>query len=212
MKTVDQLDRLGLAGNNSQIAQVFAQIVPDWLTLQHQPSAYISSVWEAYINQFGRSNPNLNGKLFELLLATVLVRERVLPFYTNVRVAFVPNVVYDLMIYDCVIGPVCISAKTSLRERYKQADLEAYALKSVHRRARYYLVTLSQEEASSLKSKLKAGELLGIDCVVVASQTEFDDFITELKQLGLCEPPKVDVFTGASSVTNEMVTSLKGLL
>lgn len=145
---MNQLHHLGLARNTSQVAQIFAQVAPSWLTSQHKPSDYVGSTWATYIAKFGRGNPNLNGKMFEVLLATVLVRERILPFYISVEVAFVPNVVYDLMLYDCAAGPICVSAKTSLRERYKQADLEAYALKSVHRRAKYYLVTLSHEEAA----------------------------------------------------------------
>ncbi|MDW8394650.1 MAG: hypothetical protein RMM31_00220 [Anaerolineae bacterium] len=169
----------------------------------------MKSVWSEYKSRFGVANQNLNGKLFELILATVLIREDILPFYVSVEVAFVPNVVYDLMVHDCAAGPVCISAKTSLRERYKQADLEAYVLKNVHRRAKYYLVTLNHEEADSLKSKLQAGELIGIDRVVIADSTEFDELVATLKELNLCAPPKVDVFTGASSVTTEKVEHLR---
>jgi hypothetical protein len=49
--------------------------------------------------------------------------------------------------------PICISAKTSLRERYKQADFEAIALKYVHRKALSFLVTLEENEAKSVKAK-----------------------------------------------------------
>ena len=43
------------------------------------------------------------------------------------------------------------------RERYKQADLEAIALKYVHRKALSYLVTLEANEAKSVKAKIKSG-------------------------------------------------------
>lgn len=80
----------------------------------------------------------------------------------NAKVAFVPNVIYDLMFYTSERGPICWSVKTSLRERYKQADLEAIALKYVHRKALSYLITLEENEAKSVKAKIKSGALLGL--------------------------------------------------
>lgn len=81
------------------------------------------------------------------------------------------------MFYTTERGPICISAKTSLRERYKQADLEAIALKYVHRRALCYLVTLDISEAKKVKEKIKSGDVIGLDKVVVATSDEFNDLI-----------------------------------
>ena len=61
-----------------------------------------------------------------------------------------PNINYDILLYSKVSGPICLSAKTSFRERYKQADLEAMALKNVHRISKSYLLTLSDEEAEQI--------------------------------------------------------------
>lgn len=77
----------------------------------------------------------------------------------SAKVAFVPNVIYDLMFYTSERGPICISAKTSLRERYKQADLEAIALKYVHRKALSYLVTLQTNEAKIRMKRNNGGRL-----------------------------------------------------
>ncbi len=43
-------------------------------------------------------------------------------------------------------SPIGISIKTSLRERYKQADLKAVALKYVHRNAENCLISLQSSE------------------------------------------------------------------
>ncbi|MNT45157.1 hypothetical protein D3C72_1817230 [compost metagenome] len=131
-----------------------------------------------------------------------------MPLYLNANVAFVPNVVYDLMFYTAERGPICISAKTSLRERYKQADLEAIALKYVHRKALCYLVTLDFSEAKKVKEKIKSGDVIGLDKVVVATSDEFNDLIDELKQYKFSEPPTVKVIESNQIITREKVLGL----
>jgi hypothetical protein len=106
-------------------------------------------------------------------------------------------------------GPICISAKTSLRERYKQADLEAIALKYVHRKALSYLVTLEENEARSVKEKIKSGDVIGLDNVVVATSNEFNELIEELKSYKFSEPPTVKVIESNQVITIEKVKALK---
>jgi hypothetical protein len=127
----------------------------------------------------------------------------------SAKVAFVPNVVYDLMFYTMERGPICISAKTSLRERYKQADLEAIALKYVHRKALSYLLTLEENEAKGVKAKILTGDVIGLDKVVVATLPEFDELILELKEYVFSEPPTVKVIESNQIITLEKVLALK---
>ncbi|MCS7087700.1 MAG: hypothetical protein NZL91_03255 [Thermoflexales bacterium] len=195
------LHKLGLG--SGQAVTLFERLCPNWLeeAAALQPSEYVARTWQRYENDQAahgsQANQSLNGKFFELTLATLLIGRRVLPIYLGAKVAFVPNIVYDLILYVESLGPVCISAKTSLRERYKQADLEAVALKFVHRRARYYLVTLSSAEAGSLKQKLSNGELLGVDKVVLANQPELNALVEELEQMRRIESPRVSVIDSA---------------
>ena len=76
---------------------------------------------------------------------------------------FVPNINFDFLLYSREYGPVVLSAKTSLRERYKQADLEGMMLRQVHRNAKTYLITLNSDEAKSVNSKISNGQVLGIE-------------------------------------------------
>jgi hypothetical protein len=76
------------------------------------------------------------------------------------EVQFVPNAKFDLMFYTHEIGPILLSAKTSLRERYKQADLEAMALRAVYRRSKTFLVTLNEQEARNVQAKIHSGDIL----------------------------------------------------
>ena len=198
------LNTLGITiGSNNKADMIFEQLFPSFLEVRYsRPSEYIQIYWGKYQEHPEKSN-NLNGKIFEYILATLFVREDILPLYMSAKVAFVPNVVYDLMLYTAERGPVCLSAKTSLRERYKQADLEAIALKYVHRKALSYLLTLEENEAKSVKGKIKSGDVIGLEDVIVATQPEFDNLIAFLKNFELSEPPTVKVIESSQVITKE---------
>lgn len=202
------LKKLGIVlGNDTKAANIFDSLYPDFRSIQYEtPSEYVRIYWSLYLQKAAVNN-NLNGKIFEYILATLCVRENILPLYMSAKVAFVPNVIYDLMFYTTERGPICWSVKTSLRERYKQADLEAIALKYVHRKALNYLITLNKSEAKSVKAKIKTGDIIGLDAVVVATEPEFDEMILELKQFIFAEPPTVKVIE-----SNQIVTAGKVLL
>lgn len=205
-----KLNQLGITlGLKNKADIVFEALIEDFMNLQYsRPSEYISMYDEAYLKHADKNN-NLNGKIFEYILATLCIRENILPLYLSAKVAFVPNVIYDLMFYTAEKGPICLSAKTSLRERYKQADLEAIALKYVHRKALSYLITLNEKEAKSVKQKIKSGDVIGLDNVIVATSSEFDDLIAELKTYKFSEPPTVKVIESNQIITSEKVALLK---
>jgi len=143
------------------------------------PSETIKSLWNCYEKEFP-SNNNVNGKVFEEIIGYILAREGCIPFYMQAQVAYVPNVNYDFILYDNEFGPIALSAKTSLRERWKQADLEAVALKYVHRNASSYAITLHEREAATRVSKLK--DSMAINDFILATSSKFDALINEMKK------------------------------
>jgi hypothetical protein len=198
-----------VVGDSNKADAVFESLYSNFFELQYStPSDYINKYWQLYLKNPNRNN-NLNGKIFEYILSTLFIREGLLPLYLSAKVAFVPNVIYDLMLYTAERGPICISAKTSLRERYKQADLEAIALKYVHRKALSYLLTLEENEANSVSQKIKSGDVIGLDSVIVASSPQFDDLILNLKKFELKDPPTVKVIESTQVVTIEKVKNAK---
>ncbi len=203
------LNKLGIAvGEGKKAATLFDKLHPSFLEFEYsRPSDYVSKYWNLFENSPDYSS-NLNGKIFEYILATLFVREGIMPLYLSAKVAFVPNVIYDLMFFTFERGPICISAKTSLRERYKQADLEAIALKYVHRKALSFLVTLEENEARSVKAKIKSGDVIGLDDVIVATSLDFDLLVIELKKFQASEPPTVKVIESNQIITKEKVESL----
>lgn len=160
------------------------------------PRDYIDKLWSVYQKRNDKTN-SLNGKIWECIIITLLYREGILPLYTQANVAFVPNVDFDILLYT-PSRPINLSLKTSLRERYKQADLEAIALRYVHRRARSFLLTLDPDEAALCKDKIKTGDIIGIDSIIDCNTNEINYLIDELKQFKneLTVSPKVDVVVG----------------
>jgi len=204
------LNKIGITvGINNKAEYVFNSLFTNFLEVDYQnPSDYVSIYWNKY-QETRDFNNNLNGKIFEYILATLCVRENILPLFLNAKVAFVPNVIYDLMFYTLDRGPICISAKTSLRERYKQADLEAIALKYVHRKALSYLLTLDTKEAQIVQEKIKIGDVIGLDNVIVATSSSFNNLIEELKTYNFLEPPTVKVIESNQIITRDKVSLIK---
>ena len=189
----------GIASGDSVTAFVFEELFPSFLEVEYDtPKEYVQKYWDAY-NASGKINNNLNGKLFELIIMTLLYREGIVPFYTQAHVTFVPSIDFDVILYkEDQYGhiPYCLSLKTSLRERWKQADLEGEALKKVHRRAKCYLLCLHEGETKRINQKIVSGEAVGIDEVVYCLTDRFDSFIDELKSATYRRSIKVDVVTG----------------
>ena len=78
-------------------------------------SKFIRFYWDKYKSGFD-SNNVLNGAVFEELLVISLLRENIEPVYVQAELAFVPNVILDIVLYNRKT-PITISAKTTLRER-----------------------------------------------------------------------------------------------
>ena len=199
------LKKLGIVKSKTKGYHVFMEhIAPDFMSNTMGPSEYVRYCWNNYENSGVERNNSLNGTIFELIIATLFVKEGILPLHLQAQVAFVPNVNFDAVLYTHENGPIGLSLKTSLRERYKQADLEAVALKYVHRKAENYLLTMDREEADSVSRKIATGAVLGLDKAVLASSDEFDSFVNNLKSKAFVSPGSVEIIT-ASRIITELI-------
>lgn len=192
MKISEELVKNNLISGN-KVCEVFNRLYKDIFEMPvDSGSSFMKALWGRYKNE----SQNLNGKVFEGLIASTLFRFKLVPIYVQARLAFVPNVDFDFILYSKEYGPIVLSAKTSLRERYKQADLEGMMLRQVHRNAKTYLITLDENEAKSVNNKIKNGQVLGLDEVITATSSEFDDLIEYLRTLDYLKPEKVEVISG----------------
>ena len=167
-------------------------------------SKFVSSVWknvELRKSSEGVGNSVL-GSAFECLLALVLCIEDIGPFFMQAELTFVPNAKFDILMYDESGWPISLSIKTSLRERYKQADLEAMALKQVHRNSESYLITLNETEAAAQSQKIEKRELVALDKIILATAKEFDELIFDIRGRKLVDPDKVPVIRYRESEVN----------
>jgi len=119
--------------------------------------------------------------VFEYLVCETLAREGITPFYYQAQFAHVPNADFDVACYH-PRRPVVLSMKVSLRERYKQADLEGVALRQVYRNAECYLITLNATEAAWVSRKIADGDVAGLSRCVVANKLEYTNLLGELKR------------------------------
>ena len=144
-----------------------------------KPHKFVDEAYSAYLAGY-RSSPSVNGRVFEYIICETLKREGIVPFYYQAKFALVPNADFDIVCYHPRM-PVALSAKVSLRERYKQADLEGIALRQVYRNARSYLLTLSDEQAG-VRDKIRSGDVAGLTDCVRADSPDYDMLLDELKQ------------------------------
>lgn len=204
-----------IKGSETIAGNIFEDLFPSFMYVHYdRPSEYIEKYWTAYLNvrdnilENEQQKRGVNGTIFEYILATLLIREKIYPIFMNAKVAFVPNINYDIMLYSTDRGPICLSAKTSFRERYKQADLEAIALKYVHRRAQCFLITLSESDAAMVNEKQKKGDVIGLDTAVCATHEDFDNVIAEIRKLNLTESPTIEVIESNKVITKRKISSI----
>lgn len=100
---------------------------------------------------------------------------------------------FDLVLFSEEYGPIVLSQKTSLRERYKQADLEGMMLRQVHRKARSFLITNEGDKVERYNQKIDNEEVLGIERFVNAFGKDLDELFFELKQLNFYIPDKIKI-------------------
>lgn len=142
------------------------------------PSQFIDKCWTYYKDNYPNNN-SLNGNIFENLIIVSLAKSGIENIYYQTELNFVPSAIFDVFLFN-EEAPVAISIKTTLRERWKQADLEALAIKQVHKQSLCYVLTVSNKEVATRRKNDKTYN--GLDGFVLANTNEFDDFINNLKQ------------------------------
>lgn len=169
-------------------------------TLDHypykSPSLYTQKIWKLLDSEIADSNSR--GGAFEFLVACTLLQERISPFYYQVEFNNIAWAQFDLLIYTEEVGPIVLSCKTSLRERWKQAEFEAQLLRRDFPQSRSFLVTMDPNE-SSVANKIKNGPKSGLEKVMRCNQPSFDRIIAEIKGYTAIKAP-IGIFSKATLV------------
>lgn len=156
-----------------------------------KPSLFVTKMYDEYLKNYVGNN-TLNGSIFEEIILRCLLLNGISPIYTQVKMSFVPNVIFDIVIYNRQ-APVILSIKTSLRERWKQADLEAVALKYVYKNASAYLLNNSPKENETRKKDLYG--YIGLNNFIYVGSEEFDNLVERIKNAEIQSFECIPVFT-----------------
>jgi hypothetical protein len=182
-----------IQSSKSKSAIIFESLFSDFRDVSYKtPSEYVEMYWDEYQTRVTEKNNSLNGKVFEHIITTLLYRENILPFYLNAKVTFVSDVNFDITLYNNTTKqPIILSIKTTLRERYKQAEWEALRLKDVHKGAKSYLITIDDNHAYYTKKKQEG--TIRLNEVIYALSPDFNGLIYHLKSTIMSEAPVVKV-------------------
>jgi hypothetical protein len=152
-------------------------------------SAFMKAAWERYERYRSvlacaegkreQDYGSLNGSVFQALVERALLASGIQPIYSQAEMAFIAVAIYDIIVYTEECGPVNLSLKTTIRERWKQADLEGSALKNVHKRAKVYVVNNSPNETLVRQAALH--NCIAIDRFVICTDVGFDELIEQIR-------------------------------
>jgi hypothetical protein len=143
-----------------------------------------------------QSIASMRGRWLEWATLIALKERKLVPAYWQAEFVAVPKNYNDALLWSKEHGPVVISCKTSLRERYKQADLEAVALRQHYPSAKFFLLTLDADKrhVASVRKKIAAKELLALHGLY--DETNADELFARLKGLTLLEAPEKVLHSG----------------
>ena len=127
------------------------------------PQTFIIENWNKYQRYIKNKKVNNNqpGKVFETLFEILLIMENIKIYSKDKIIDGVPLVKPDFLLKKNDNNFIFLSLKTSLRERWKQADWEAIKFKKKYNLTECYIITLEKNEIKSLKRKIDEGLLDG---------------------------------------------------
>ena len=133
---------------------------------------------------------SMGGSWLEWATLVALKAKGLTPAYWQAEFASVPKNFNDVTLWSKEFGPVIISCKTSLRERYKQADLEAVALRQYYPTGKFFLLTLDADKKhlARTRKKITDKDLLALQAIY--AEDNADELFDFLRTLDLGEPPK----------------------
>jgi hypothetical protein len=137
-------------------------------------------------NQIG----SLSGACLEYSVLIELHHKKLTPAYYQAELIDSPNNVFDVLLWTKEHGPIVLSCKTSLRERYKQADLEGLALIKLYARARSYLITLDSDKqhVATCRAKIADKEITGL--AGIYDETNSDELFAWLARQTMIAAPE----------------------
>jgi len=138
---------------------------------------YYWKEFEAYKTKEKTLNNQVPGDVFEIIIGFILDYENLEIYSMDENIKGVTYVKPDFILKN-ERKNIFISCKTSIRERWKQADWESMRYKKIFPDAKCFVITNHEKEAITLKGKLND---IDIDMVFYSGSSEINDFVKKLK-------------------------------
>lgn len=160
---------LGFPGKRNVSQKIYEEVF-DRSALTNETGTFVLAIDQACrarAQKMGKTQgqiSSLAGAWLEYSMLLALHHQKMTPAYYQTELKVLPNNVFDLFLWTKEHGPVVISCKTSLRERYKQADLEGIALSKHYPNSRSFLITLDADKkhVANCQKKIMEGEITGL--------------------------------------------------
>lgn len=165
-----------LVPKTTETSDALEQIIGSGSFPRYPYSRFVEGVWAE-----AKERNQATGALFELLVAACIYDSGVQIFYRHARLNGCPTVESDLLIWSAFdSSPWCIQLTSTLRERYKLADLQAFRVKSAYPKAIFALLTMDQTDTSRRTS----GDFESLDELVYCGSPAFDTLIQRMVHSG----------------------------
>lgn len=166
------LQDLRIISQSTKSTLSFARLQPslDEITLPY--SDYLRSIWS-----IAKDLEIARGWFFELAVASILSHSELRGYSRGVIFRGMAGTSFDLALWDVTSdSPITLQLTSTVRERYKLADLEAFKLKSKYPRSKCYLLTFDYTEAARLQSHV----FESLNQVIFVGSDEFDHLVENL--------------------------------
>ena len=186
------LQQFGIESSNAS-ADIFNKVA-DAAALEKGGGIFIKDAVDksrAEAVKMGKS-PNsiagMAGNWLELALIIALKHKGLTPIYYQFQLQKVTDSVMDVAVFSEKRGPIVMSCKTSLRERYKQSEEEAVETRKHFPNQMTVIVTLDADKkhVANVRKKIEKGEVEAVEGVY--DETNLDKFFEMLAQEKLVEP------------------------
>ncbi|WP_284928772.1 hypothetical protein [Candidatus Phytoplasma sp. AldY-WA1] len=147
---------------------------------------YMKTNYQQLNHYFNQNNINsqsqkaISGKINEYLILLYFQNKGITNLYPQVNLFFIPDIKFDLILFTQKKRIIAFNFKTCLRERYKQAMIEAQQLKKLDTRFEFYLLTNNEKETQRLNNKIEQGKIQGINQVVNLFSNSANNFLQNL--------------------------------
>ena len=177
----DYLIRAGLAKSRGPSTEFIARAQKGFDSITEPYGDYIQEVWNS-AKRLGIASGPQSGPLFEMLIASVFISAGFLPFYQKAELKFAGKIESDFLFWDeRTESPVCIELTSTLRERYKLADLQAFKVKANYPKAKFFQLTMDYKDVSRRSPE----DFESLDGLIFPGSGDIDKVLSSVATLSL---------------------------